>query len=728
MDMLDDIDRPAEKLEEIYRQLESEHGFFAAQKFKRALVLYEEFREDSSYCEDTAIAKVWPRAKRLVHYMEFDAMFQDDRFSEVERFLKGLAPGQKEPEELLQDIVKEFEGRQDLVRGHAEALQWLVDTFGDAFCPDAYNHGVSNKSFWSGYADYIITICEQLDYIDESDARLVEVMGRSAYLEEQRFRFWENVETAIENANERTGRVFSFNEIAGLYSLLRKYDRKHDTKAWCDVYRYMYGDDAAGVDTSWIDDLPEDEEPEEPFHQQDPSGQTSQNETLDINTSESTVGSRPNAGEADAFRDARGSEMGDAAKSERVFVSDVIDMSSIVKGKLNLVYAPCGSGKTYFIEHKLKDSNQNPLQDMLYLAPTVALSEAFMSRGVPRQYIGRDGGLAECWKQDGATAMTYAAFGARIKRAKDEGAYKEELFWNDHSLICADELSQAIKQSHYDGGGADNYTRVAIEELGRRIQNDTNTVVTISATPRRLTDRFFFDVHLVKTEPRPVGYCERRSIKYFELDSLLRKLDSTKRGMIYIGRIDRMNKAVSILEERGIRALAIYSRRSKSHRMNEEQLAAVDSLVRDEKVPDDVQVLIINAAYETGLNIRPEKSALDYIVVHDSSEEVQIQVRGRYRGDIDTVYYRELPEDAYDREIPAEVVEPYLDRRLTTDDTAQLSAELAFTDNRNREKGWRFVKKVLLRCGYAVTSRTSNGKRFTMIELPTEEQEVEDIL
>ena len=117
-------------------------------------------------------------------------------------------------------------------------------------------------------------------------------------------------------------------------------------------------------------------------------------------------------------------------------------MKDLRAGKLNLVFAPCGSGKTYFVENVLKNVRKRPGGNMLYLAPTVALVRALKFRG--ESYLTTDGHghFMREWRHAGITAMTYAAFASIIKREREAGTYDDAKLWNDRAIICADELSQ----------------------------------------------------------------------------------------------------------------------------------------------------------------------------------------------------------------------------------------------------------------------------------------------
>ena len=232
---------------------------------------------------------------------------------------------------------------------------------------------------------------------------------------------------------------------------------------------------------------------------------------------------------------------GNGSADKRVYVSDVVDLHDIKRGKLNLIFAPCGCGKTYFVENTLKRNAQEKTgKDLLYLSPTISLREAVEHRGTPVESLDWNGLPVYEWKQDGITAMTYAAFGKRIYEAKMACAYKDADWWNGRAIICLDELSQAVRQSRFPSGGGLNYTKIAFDEIVRRVRNVNNVVVTVSATPTLAVSRFINDIHLVKMREAPVGYIDERVERYDRLDRVLKSLDPSQRGIIYIRHIRQL--------------------------------------------------------------------------------------------------------------------------------------------------------------------------------------------
>ena len=75
-------------------------------------------------------------------------------------------------------------------------------------------------------------------------------------------------------------------------------------------------------------------------------------------------------------------------QSEEYFLGEegVILFDEIQYGKLNIINAPCGSGKTTFVEERLW--TQAYWGDLLYLIDTRNALEAFKIRGEEKEFNG----------------------------------------------------------------------------------------------------------------------------------------------------------------------------------------------------------------------------------------------------------------------------------------------------------------------------------------------------
>lgn len=404
---------------------------------------------------------------------------------------------------------------------------------------------------------------------------------------------------------------------------------------------------------------------------------------------------------------------------KKYYVSDAIDMTELEGGKLNLIYSPPGTGKTTFIKGELKRYSENFPHRLLYLAPQVSLVEQFKREGRLRKGYLPNGRYYLDRELDGIAAMTYAAFGSRINSAKQSGLYSSEEWWEHDSVICLDELSQAVHQSFYPGED-ENSTALALKELLKRVEDESNVVVTLSATPKAALDYFVFwnsaPFKVIKSTFGLKGYRNQKEIEFSDIDNLLDSISPQAKGLIYTKQIKQVNEIVEQLRSRGIRAMGIWSLHAKDFPMDKEQREVRDHLIKTESYPDDLQVLVINAAYETGININPSKTKLEYVIVNNSNQEVITQARGRYRGDIETLYKRASGGDGVERYIDPDIVEPYLGIKLYRKAKDKLRQELGFKDDHGRLMGWKKTSNQLQREYLVIDGKKDSIGRYSLIQ------------
>ena len=96
--------------------------------------------------------------------------------------------------------------------------------------------------------------------------------------------------------------------------------------------------------------------------------------------------------------------------------------------------------------------------------------------------------------------------------------------------------------------------------------------------------------------------------------------------------------------------------------MNEEQLNARQYILSNKELPPEYGAVIINASSETSINLYGH---IDTVIVHTQENEAQIQVRGRYRKDLDTLYILDYGAISFPPE--------FLERKLFEEDKRELS-------------------------------------------------------
>lgn len=381
---------------------------------------------------------------------------------------------------------------------------------------------------------------------------------------------------------------------------------------------------------------------------------------------------------------------------EEKYLKDAIDVNDIQYGKLNVITAPCGCGKTTFVEKKLWQEAW--WGDLLYLIDSRNGLEAFKLRGEPQEFNGK-----VYYKHDGITAMTYATFAMLC-------IYKpEQWLWNDeNALIVCDEMQSCIKWSGIEQkNNPINLHKVALQELHKRISIGAR-IVAISATTSKIKAEFKEEYVDMPINGKLKEYKISNKKYYQNIFTLAESLPADKKGIIYVQQIEPMIDLYNALSERDIACATVWSINAKKHTMSEEDLKARESILKYERIPRDIQVLIINAACETGLNI---KSDVDYIVVHSTDADTVTQVIGRVRHDVDTVYY--LTKDASNMEIV--VPEQYLNKPLSKEDKNALCAELDLRDSRGRIVGWHNVKKKLITDGFKIIDKSGTTGRYSVI-------------
>ena len=124
-------------------------------------------------------------------------------------------------------------------------------------------------------------------------------------------------------------------------------------------------------------------------------------------------------------------------------------------------------------------------------------------------------------------------------------------------------------------------------------------------------------------------------------------------------------------------------------------------------------MLFINKSCETSITIGDvddPTSHIDFMIIHSSDPDTQVQVRGRYRNDLDQLYL-------YDSSAEGEIMIPahWLGKKLRKSDINELISELEIRDaKRSLVKTPTFLQMVK-KSGYTVTSKVVQGTRYRVI-------------
>jgi len=386
------------------------------------------------------------------------------------------------------------------------------------------------------------------------------------------------------------------------------------------------------------------------------------------------------------------------------YLSELVDSSALQKGKLNVIKAPTGSGKTYFALQHIPSLTEDTVHEVVYLIDTINGKEQIVRNyNAISEYHKwsqevEEGGM---WidPRNEVVILTYAKIGYLITKYLD--------FYKKFRYIVCDELHNLLKFQHFSK--VPNYHSIARGALELAVKEEAATVIALTATPSTIKEAFkapAVEIPIDQTELKQ--YEVKETVGYTNLDSVLSQMDVGTVGLCYISRIHNMLAFEQKAKEAGFSPVCIWSINNADHKMTEEQLDARRSILENWVIPPQYDLLIINSSSETSLKI---KSPVDYVIVHSSNPDTQIQVRGRVNGDLQTLY---LPTEG----VPTVTVPTaFLGKQLFSQKKAELVDALNLRDpSNNRQYRWPTVKNVLIDNDYTVTEGRSGNRRYVIIE------------
>lgn len=395
------------------------------------------------------------------------------------------------------------------------------------------------------------------------------------------------------------------------------------------------------------------------------------------------------------------------------YLSKIVDIDDFDEGKLNLIEAPCGSGKTYFAKHMLKEYNEEIhddfLQtDMLYLIDSVVGKEQLLNSKEAELCYGFWSD-EPYWKLPGIYVMTYAGYATLCEKAPK---YNE---WMSESVIVCDELQEAVLRSKWKCNDDVNLHEKALGRIAWSVEIGKNVVVAISATPDKIRDEFSWCVKDIRLHGEPRHYENAYVEEYNYVEPLLNNIQQGEKGIIYFTQIESLLYYEACLANRGIKCMSLWSTKNEKHSLSKEQLKVRNYIIEHRELPPYVDVLLINRAYATSITIGEEektKTPIDFMIIHTSESDVVTQVRGRYRNDLEKLYIHN-PAVVDEFVIPDE----WLNRPLYKEDKDNLCKYLNRKNNKNsRVFKWNTIKNQAISSGITIKDYRTNKVRYSIIE------------
>lgn len=388
----------------------------------------------------------------------------------------------------------------------------------------------------------------------------------------------------------------------------------------------------------------------------------------------------------------------------REYLSEVIEQRGchLVSDMINLIVAPCGTGKTTYIKDKVLPEYEG--KTVVFLCDTTMLVEELQHEGLT---VLTGQGLLD---KPNVYVCTYQRLGTwlaeedAMKWLRKEDSPSKLLAKIDllicdegHNLIkyanmgkqrmakITDDMGAFTKQILTEYSSGCNYL---VENLVKYKNEHNMQIIMLSATPDRISNHYKFKGHVYNVLQGyvPKGYIHHEE-RYFDNYKSITEIKG--KCLVFTPQITRVKKMEEYFKEQGYVVESLWSLNNENKRMTQKQLDFRQDLIR-EKILGDIDILIVTGAYETGWNLKDTQ--VDTVIVDSKESDTRVQARGRVRKDISLLYLRKSEsEKLANIEIPTE----FLDIPLTKESKDDLSNTIKIFDDKGKILKWTRLKKRL---------------------------------
>ena len=407
----------------------------------------------------------------------------------------------------------------------------------------------------------------------------------------------------------------------------------------------------------------------------------------------------------------------------RKYLLDVYKENNLVLKQhyLNIIKSPCGSGKTtFFFEYlcKVYDTKR-----ILYLVDTTMLKESMVSEYDILDYYDR----LNMFKNK-ISVMSYHRFGLKLIDNHD--------LLKHYDLIVMDESHNVIKYSKI---GCEDIKRIADEKatdynvlrassmvhgctylkykLPELIKEYKTIFLLMTATPDAIYDYTPWKINLydVLQGIELEGYINKVTLDYKDSFKNALKLlqDNYEKGdkvLIYSKRINNCRIIKEHIQALGYTVETLHSINNSSEPMTEDQLALRNYIIQNNRYPDNLDVLIINGAYETGWNLKDDR--VQIVITNTNEKDTSIQARGRCRHDIKLLIQKSNNTNA---SALLNIINEYKDIKIfTKEQKMEILEELKMYNSRGKLVGWTTFKKEVEKTNKYIVKgyeTNKNGKK-----------------
>lgn len=414
---------------------------------------------------------------------------------------------------------------------------------------------------------------------------------------------------------------------------------------------------------------------------------------------------------------------------EGKYLSEAISYEDIIKGKLNMVVAKTGQGKTTMATKILPQKlNLLNYSRILFLIDT----------NMGKEMLLKDNNSFQEWnnnlKKNKICVLNYHQFGSLLKEYK---------VWSSmFDLIIADEFHNLYKYARIDLSkmiaanpdfspetismmlSRESNSYRALETIKRWSESLNLYVVAMTATPDQFLEKdkeLNELIQLISIREQLVSYEILARYTYTNAEEILigKAVEGEKR-LIFTPNIKIAKEFKNLIEENTDRkAIALWSPTNDCP-MNTEQYEVRQHLLENESYPDDLDDLFLTDAYSTGWNLVDDR--VGTTIIHSGNKITEKQFAGRNRQDIRNLYIYDSEGAEKEKRLAQkrnqgmnedwEIPESYLNKQLNTEDRKQLIEEIGFP------KKWTSFKKWIEQSDkYQVNKKIIKGTDYYTIKL-----------
>ncbi|GIM32046.1 DEAD/DEAH box helicase family protein [Paraclostridium bifermentans] len=412
--------------------------------------------------------------------------------------------------------------------------------------------------------------------------------------------------------------------------------------------------------------------------------------------------------------------------SKREFLSDVIKQKNLqrVDNLINLIVAPCGCGKTTYINKVVLKEPRFENKITLFIVDTNMLEDQLISVEGYEKF--RDESQLN---NPGVYICTYHRLGKML--ALEEVTKKSNSMLEKVDLLVCDEAHNLVRYANIARNGINkvtdsnhdiilknkaqsyacgcSYLLMNLTDLKDKLKH--LHIIMLTATPDRISSSDWFKgrVYSVLKGYELKGYRERETRSYPHFKNIS---EIKGKALVYVSQIEIVLKMKEHFEEQGYTVGYLWSKNNGKYPITEEQKGWRAHILMAEDMPPGLDILIVNEAYETGWNLKDKD--VQTVIVHTTASDSVIQARGRVRSDIELLYVKQNKDESTISMV--KVPDEYLNRTLTTDDLKEMCLKMNLRDNKGRVAGWRKLKQIIIdERHYSINSKRTriNGKQVT---------------